>query len=77
LNAANEVAVAAFLAGRIAFPEIAERVAEALDAHLLESRGATAADVECVLEADRRARAHVERQLGPRSPRPLQEALSA
>jgi 1-deoxy-D-xylulose-5-phosphate reductoisomerase len=33
LNAANEVAVAAFLEGRLAFPSIADVIARAMDAH--------------------------------------------
>lgn len=51
LNAANEVAVAEFLAGRIAFPRIWEIVAAVLD-----STGGTAADLDALLEADREAR---------------------
>jgi 1-deoxy-D-xylulose-5-phosphate reductoisomerase len=53
LNAANEVAVAAFLAGAAAFPDIAvvvERTLERLPAEPVES-------VEHVLEVDRAARA--------------------
>ena len=52
-NASNEVAVAAFLDGRIGFLDIAAVVEEALErvpAEQLES-------LEQVLEADRRARA--------------------
>ncbi|MCL6632007.1 MAG: 1-deoxy-D-xylulose-5-phosphate reductoisomerase [Alicyclobacillus herbarius] len=52
LNAANEVAVAAFLAGRISFLEIPELVERVLDA---EPAG-TASSLEEVLEADARAR---------------------
>ncbi|HMM48246.1 MAG TPA: 1-deoxy-D-xylulose-5-phosphate reductoisomerase [Miltoncostaeaceae bacterium] len=59
LNAANEVAVAAFLAGRLPFPGIARAVADALDA--LE--GGPADDLETVLDADRRAREHTENRL--------------
>jgi 1-deoxy-D-xylulose-5-phosphate reductoisomerase len=51
LNAANEVAVAEFLAGRIAFPRIWEIVAAVLDG----TEGA-ADDLNALLEADRRAR---------------------
>lgn len=51
LNAANEVAVAEFLAGRIAFPRIWEIVADVLE------RGAGAgSDLDALLEADREAR---------------------
>jgi len=52
LNAANEVAVGAFLAGTVGFPDIADLVEHALErvpADPLES-------LEQVLDADRRAR---------------------
>lgn len=52
LNAANEVAVAAFLEGRIAWPAIAEVAAETLAAH----EPTELLQVEDVLEADARAR---------------------
>jgi 1-deoxy-D-xylulose-5-phosphate reductoisomerase len=55
-NAANEVAVAAFLDGRIAFLEIASLVAEALGA----ADGAPARDLAELREADASARAIVE-----------------
>jgi 1-deoxy-D-xylulose-5-phosphate reductoisomerase len=51
-NAANEVAVAAFLEGRIGFLEIASRVAEVLD----RVDGAAARDLDELCEADARAR---------------------
>jgi 1-deoxy-D-xylulose-5-phosphate reductoisomerase len=51
-NAANEVAVTAFLEGRLAFTTIAEVVGETLAA----VDGAPAADVEDLLEVDRLAR---------------------
>ncbi len=55
-NAANEVAVEAFLTGRIAFGRI-----PALIATTLESLDAGPADdLESVIEADRRARAYAE-----------------
>ncbi|KPJ99811.1 MAG: 1-deoxy-D-xylulose 5-phosphate reductoisomerase [Desulfobacterales bacterium SG8_35] len=52
LNAANEVAVAAFLDGKIKFPEISQVVAETMAAidHMEDT------DIETVLEADRLAR---------------------
>jgi 1-deoxy-D-xylulose-5-phosphate reductoisomerase len=53
LNAANEVAVAALLAGRIGFTDIGAVVAEAL----ARDPGPPVTDLEAVLEADRRARA--------------------
>ncbi|HET8894079.1 MAG TPA: 1-deoxy-D-xylulose-5-phosphate reductoisomerase [Gaiellaceae bacterium] len=52
-NAANEVAVAAFLAGSLPFLGIAEVVADALD----RADGAPARDLSDLLEADRAARA--------------------
>jgi 1-deoxy-D-xylulose-5-phosphate reductoisomerase len=53
LNAANEVAVAAFLEGRIAWISIPDVLTEALSRH----DGGTASSVEAVIEADRAARA--------------------
>ncbi|HEX6069461.1 MAG TPA: hypothetical protein VFZ18_06540, partial [Longimicrobiaceae bacterium] len=51
-NAANEVAVAAFLNDRIGFPEIAGAIADALDAW----GGGGIGSVDDVLETDRWAR---------------------
>jgi 1-deoxy-D-xylulose-5-phosphate reductoisomerase len=53
LNAANEVVVAAFLAGGIAWSTIPD----VLDAVLSRHDGAVAADVDAVITADARARA--------------------
>jgi len=53
LNAANEVAVAAFLGGRIRWVEIAEVLASTLDLH----DGTPAADLPTVVDLDGRARA--------------------
>lgn len=53
LNAANEVAVAAFLDGQIAWIEIPDVLTEALSRH----DGGTADSVEAVIDADRAARA--------------------
>ena len=58
-NAANEVAVAAFLDGRIRFPEIAHLVEEAIDA----VDGASARDLAELVEADEQARHLTERRL--------------
>jgi len=58
-NAANEVAVAAFLAGRLPFLGIPDVVAETLDA----ADGAPARDLDDLLAADREARALAERGL--------------
>ena len=52
LNAANEVAVAAFLAGRITWPAIAEVVASTIGRH----EPAVLSSIEDVLEADAAAR---------------------
>ena len=52
LSAANEVAVDAFLAGRIGWPDIARLVEAALDSH----DGATADSLDSVLDADDRGR---------------------
>jgi 1-deoxy-D-xylulose-5-phosphate reductoisomerase len=56
LNAANEVAVAGFLAGRLRFPEIAEFVERVLES----TDFAAPASVEEVLEIDRETRSRVE-----------------
>jgi 1-deoxy-D-xylulose-5-phosphate reductoisomerase len=56
LNAANEVAVAAFLEGRIGFPGIGEANAAVLNAHLARSGATRLRDLEDVLEADGWAR---------------------
>jgi 1-deoxy-D-xylulose-5-phosphate reductoisomerase len=58
-NAANEVAVAAFLAGRLSFLGIAEVVAETLDA----VDGGTAGDLEDLIAADDAARRHAQEAL--------------
>jgi 1-deoxy-D-xylulose-5-phosphate reductoisomerase len=60
-NAANEVAVAAFLDGRIRFPEIAGLVEDALDA----VDGAPVRDLGELVEADEEARRVTERRLAP------------
>ena len=59
-NAANEVAVAAFLAGRLPFLGIADAVAETLAA----VAGAAAGDVAELVEADAEARHVAESRLG-------------
>jgi 1-deoxy-D-xylulose-5-phosphate reductoisomerase len=56
LNAANEAAVAAFLAGQIGFTDIAELVEEALAA----SSGPAPATIADVIAIDRHARSRVE-----------------
>jgi 1-deoxy-D-xylulose-5-phosphate reductoisomerase len=59
LNAANEIAVAAFLGGRLSFTGIADLVASALD----EVPGSRCDDLEQVLALDRRVREVSERRL--------------
>jgi 1-deoxy-D-xylulose-5-phosphate reductoisomerase len=59
LNAANEVAVAAFLENRLSFLGIAEVV----EAALTRSDTAPARDVEDLLEADRNARVLADERL--------------
>ncbi|WPD19997.1 1-deoxy-D-xylulose-5-phosphate reductoisomerase [Thermaerobacter composti] len=62
LNAANEEAVAAFLAGRLPFPGIAETVAAVLDRH----RARPVTGLDDVLEADAWAREEARAQMaGP------------
>jgi len=58
-NAANEVAVAAFLEGRLAFLDIAEVVADALG----RVDGSPARDVDDLVEADAAARALADERL--------------
>jgi len=60
-NAANEVAVAAFLEGRIGFLDIAATVEDALDV----VDGSPARDLDDLVEADRAARRAAERRLVP------------
>jgi len=56
LNAANEVAVAGFLAGRLAFPDIAGLVGDALE----QADPPAPHSIEEVLEIDRATRSRVE-----------------
>jgi len=69
LNAANEEAVAAFLAGRLPFPGIAAVVARVLDEHRQPAR----LDLQAVLAAERwsrdRARTLVEDLIASRGTR--------
>jgi 1-deoxy-D-xylulose-5-phosphate reductoisomerase len=58
-NAANEVAVAAFLAGRLPFLGIAEVVADALE----RVDGSPARDLDELVDADRAARAFADERL--------------
>jgi 1-deoxy-D-xylulose-5-phosphate reductoisomerase len=63
LNAANEVAVAAFLEGRIAFPEIAETVARTMD--IVDPGNDDS--LEEILAADQLARQQAAALLGKRN----------
>ncbi|MGD9705029.1 MAG: 1-deoxy-D-xylulose-5-phosphate reductoisomerase [Acidimicrobiia bacterium] len=65
LNAANEVAVAAFLAGDIRWIEIPDVLSAVLDRH----DGAVADTVDAVISADAAARAHARAVLMTRSDR--------
>jgi 1-deoxy-D-xylulose-5-phosphate reductoisomerase len=60
LNAANEVAVAGFLAGRCGFMEVPKLIADALDAHA----AARAEGLDECLELDRAVRRSTEAVLG-------------
>ncbi|MBW2275731.1 MAG: 1-deoxy-D-xylulose-5-phosphate reductoisomerase, partial [Deltaproteobacteria bacterium] len=64
LNAANEVAVAAFLAGRIAFPAIASTNAAVLEEHLAEGAGSIVTSLEEVRAVDAWARRRAQERLG-------------
>jgi 1-deoxy-D-xylulose-5-phosphate reductoisomerase len=57
LNAANEVCVAAFLAGRLAFPGIVDAVARVVDEHDFRERPTLSE----VLETEEQARAAARR----------------
>jgi 1-deoxy-D-xylulose-5-phosphate reductoisomerase len=57
MNAANEVAVARFLAGQLRFIDIPAVVAECIERH----RAIDAPDIGQILEADRQARAEAEK----------------
>jgi 1-deoxy-D-xylulose-5-phosphate reductoisomerase len=61
VNAANEVAVAAFLEGRVRFTQIAELIADALDR--VEAPRLT--DLEACLEVDAATRRHVQASIAP------------
>jgi 1-deoxy-D-xylulose-5-phosphate reductoisomerase len=67
LNAANEVAVAAFLERQIDFPAIAELNAAVLSAHLKDHLGERLDDLEAVLAADGWARGAATEWLAKRS----------
>ncbi|MEM7309756.1 MAG: 1-deoxy-D-xylulose-5-phosphate reductoisomerase [Planctomycetota bacterium] len=58
LNAADEVAVAAFLAGEVSFQEIPR-----INRRVLESRPGLAHDIPALLESDRRSRALAEAEV--------------
>jgi len=56
MNAANEVAVNAFLSGEIGFADISKIVAAVIDVHSVASAG----NMEAVIEADIAAREHAK-----------------
>ncbi|HET7717351.1 MAG TPA: 1-deoxy-D-xylulose-5-phosphate reductoisomerase [Bauldia sp.] len=73
LNAANEVAVAAFLAGNIDFPEIARLVEDTLSEARSAGLDRTPATLKEVLALDKEARriaGHRVQRFGTKSPRP-------
>jgi len=59
LNAANEIAVEAFIGGRLSFPGIWQTVARTMDAHVPDP----GADLDTILAADTWARAEAARHL--------------
>ena len=63
LNAANEVAVRAFLDAKITIPEIADTVRSVMKEHI----PGPAADIQTILAADTDARAAAERLIGSRA----------
>jgi 1-deoxy-D-xylulose-5-phosphate reductoisomerase len=63
LNAANEVAVAAFLESVIAWTAIADVIREVLEEH----DGTTPNSVDVVIDADRRARERARRAVERRA----------
>ncbi len=67
LNAANEIAVAAFLEGRIAYPAIAETCADALE----RLPAASVATLDDALAADAASREHVRARLRLDPPAPM------
>lgn len=69
LNAANEVAVAAFLDRRIGFPEIARLNAAILESHLSEHAGQRVEALDAVVEADVWARGAASEWLAKREAR--------
>lgn len=66
LNAANEVAVEAFLARRIGFPDIAALNASVLEAHLAEHAGLRVDELDAVVAADAWARGAASEWLAKR-----------
>ncbi|MBK7947336.1 MAG: 1-deoxy-D-xylulose-5-phosphate reductoisomerase [Deltaproteobacteria bacterium] len=77
LNAVNELAVEAFLAGQIGFPDIAALNARVLDAHLAEHAGEGVAELAAVRAADAWARAEAQRWLAERANAPRSAAPRA
>ncbi|MEO6333743.1 MAG: 1-deoxy-D-xylulose-5-phosphate reductoisomerase [Pyrinomonadaceae bacterium] len=71
LNAANEVAVAAFLEGKIRLPDIAQLNRSVIDSH--ESKPATSLDA--VLDADRTSRVAAEAFVASRSVQAVPQAV--
>ena len=70
MNAANEVAVAAFLEGLIPFGAIADTNRTVLDAHLAEQAGTTLDDLAAVWAVDEWSRAQARQACGITAPTP-------
>jgi len=73
LNAANEVAVAAFLDGKIKFGDIPRLIRAACEAHTPQ----TASNLDSVLAADRWARDWVERKIGAQEQFPFNSSFAS
>lgn len=58
LNAANEIAVEAFLRGRVSFGEIARIVERAMNRHHSSAPGKIPADLAEIVDLDRCTRVH-------------------
>ena len=76
LNAANEVAVAAFLGRQLAFQGIARLNAAVLDAHLAEHAGQRVEDLAAIVQADAWARGAATEWLAKQSEQPGQRSTA-
>ena len=76
LNAANEVAVAAFLGRQLAFQGIARLNAAVLDAHLAEHAGQRVEDLAAIVQVDAWARGAATEWLAKQSEQPGQRSTA-